>query len=59
MVLFILQTPQWEYTCKTIACTFDEFIGKTKEVKDDWMYFDYKYMHEYFQSDSSISKVCF
>uniref|UniRef100_A0A1B6DNQ4 Cupin-like domain-containing protein n=1 Tax=Clastoptera arizonana TaxID=38151 RepID=A0A1B6DNQ4_9HEMI len=48
------KTPQWESTCKSKYSTFEEFIRKADEIKDEWVYFDYKYVHEHFSQDSPI-----
>lgn len=38
--------------------TMKEFIDfQQSECNDSWLYFDYKYLHEWFQNDSEVLKV--
>ncbi|XP_032680494.1 HSPB1-associated protein 1 [Odontomachus brunneus] len=50
-----LMNPQWERHCLIEYMTLQEFAENIKELKDKrWYYFDYKYMHEWFDDKSEI-----
>ncbi|GLV43580.1 HSPB1 associated protein 1 [Carabus blaptoides fortunei] len=47
--------PLWEQTCKLVEMTLEEFIEtQSKQSKDSWFYFDYKYMAEWFKKHPDI-----
>ena len=48
--------PQWEVNCPTISMTLLEFIQKvnTNDSDKSWYYFDYKYMHEWFNDKPEV-----
>ncbi|KAG8226610.1 hypothetical protein J437_LFUL007683 [Ladona fulva] len=52
--------PIWERNCETEFMTLEEFLNwDAKEdcrTRNKWMYFDYKYMHEWFEFDRDILK---
>nr|CAD7202661.1 unnamed protein product [Timema douglasi] len=45
-------SPQWERGCSTEQLTMAEFF--LEDTSDSWLYFDYKYMHEWFQDHPNI-----
>ncbi|XP_015117664.1 HSPB1-associated protein 1 [Diachasma alloeum] len=45
--------PQWDLKCPLETMTIDEFLQKS-ENSEDWYYFDYKYMHEWFREKPEI-----
>ncbi|XP_071451210.1 HSPB1-associated protein 1 homolog [Hetaerina americana] len=53
--------PIWERNCSTEYMTFKEFMnwesGPDGLIKKKWMYFDYKYMHEWFEDDPDFLKA--
>ncbi|XP_022190492.2 HSPB1-associated protein 1 homolog isoform X3 [Nilaparvata lugens] len=49
------QVPQWEGSCKMLNYSVEEFLSITEnQGKQDWLYFDYKYMHEWFKNHPTI-----
>ncbi|XP_069689050.1 HSPB1-associated protein 1 isoform X2 [Periplaneta americana] len=53
--------PQWEGSCQKINLTMKEFVewvhmreNAASDESDRWMYFDYKYMNEWFAQQPSI-----
>lgn len=53
---FVSDEPCWERRCQVKKMTFSTFIGDLN-TSQDWMYFDYKYLHQWFSSDSELCKV--
>ncbi|XP_067007946.2 HSPB1-associated protein 1 homolog isoform X2 [Anabrus simplex] len=57
-------TPQWERTCSTTHLTMQQFVelvesnahpcSSTETEDEKWLYFDYKYMHEWFIDNPQI-----
>ncbi|XP_041969130.1 HSPB1-associated protein 1 [Aricia agestis] len=45
--------PCWERQCQIKNTTFKRFIESITS-KNEWMYFDYKYLHQWFKSDNEI-----
>lgn len=43
--------PQWERGCDVKKMSFDDFLKYFRNSEDNWAYFDYKYMHEWFDDD--------
>jgi hypothetical protein len=54
------QQPVWESECSSEDLTFKQFIAALKDGKtnDEWLYFSYKYMEEWFGDNSAILEVC-
>lgn len=50
--------PCWERKCSLKSMTFKTFI-ESLDSSDEWMYFDYKYLHQWFGADTELSKVLF
>ncbi|RZF47562.1 hypothetical protein LSTR_LSTR009098 [Laodelphax striatellus] len=49
------EVPQWEGSSKIMQYSVEEFLSITeKKELQDWMYFDYKYMNEWFKNHPSI-----
>ncbi|CAG2054162.1 unnamed protein product, partial [Timema podura] len=48
----VTESPQWERGCSTEQLTMAEFFQE--DTSDSWLYFDYKYMHEWFQDHPNI-----
>lgn len=48
--------PQFENTTTTIQLSFDEFLSFVDENPDKWLYFDYKYLKEWFTSVNELRK---
>lgn len=48
--------PCWERRCQMKKMTFNAFLG-VLNTSQEWMYFDYKYLHQWFSSDSELCKV--
>lgn len=53
---FISDEPCWERRCKVQKSTFRDFVDNLP-TSQEWMYFDYKYLHEWFGADSELYKV--
>ncbi|VVC88718.1 unnamed protein product [Leptidea sinapis] len=47
--------PCWERRCNTKKMSFKKFVDSI-EASSEWMYFDYKYVHQWFDADSELSK---
>lgn len=47
--------PSWERKCFVKNMTFKQFVEQTPNSLE-WMYFDYKYLHQWFKSDSELYK---
>ncbi|CAH0400420.1 unnamed protein product [Chilo suppressalis] len=47
--------PCWERKCKVMPMTFKSFVDSL-DTSDEWMYFDYKYLHQWFSADSELYK---
>ncbi|KAG6465479.1 HSPB1-associated protein 1 [Manduca sexta] len=52
---FISDEPCWERRCKVKNMTFKNFVDNLP-TSDDWMYFDYKYVHQWFTGDDELYK---
>ncbi|CAH0728431.1 unnamed protein product, partial [Brenthis ino] len=52
---FISEEPCWERRCKIKNMTFKNFIDNLT-TSEEWMYFDYKYLHQWFSNDNEIMK---
>ncbi|CAF4910500.1 unnamed protein product [Pieris macdunnoughi] len=52
---FISDEPCWERKCKMKKMTFKAFVENLANTSE-WMYFDYKYLHQWFDGDSELSK---
>lgn len=53
---FISEEPCWERRCKIKNLTFKNFIDNLT-TSEEWMYFDYKYIHQWFSNDNELIKV--
>lgn len=53
----VSEEPCWERKCLVKTMTFNEFIKQLNNSSEEWMYFDYKYMHQWFAADDNIIKV--
>ncbi|XP_063978492.1 HSPB1-associated protein 1 isoform X2 [Diachasmimorpha longicaudata] len=49
----MLQEPQWDLQCPLEHMTISEFIQKAED-SDNWYYFDYKYMCEWFSEKPEV-----
>lgn len=50
-----MQEPQWDVSCPVEKMNMLQFIEKTQDDKSNkWYYFDYKYMHEWFETKPEI-----
>lgn len=52
---FISDEPCWERRCAMKTMTFKDFLRKLNG--EEWMYFDYKYLHQWLPSDNELCKV--
>ncbi|XP_013139235.1 PREDICTED: HSPB1-associated protein 1 [Papilio polytes] len=52
---FISTGPCWERMCSEKLMTFHEFVGKAEE-SEEWMYFDYKYLQQWFNGHNELIK---
>ena len=48
--------PQWERTCEIVTGSFKDFVDFNDD-SDEWIYFDYKYLHEHFLEINELHKV--
>ncbi|XP_076268708.1 HSPB1 associated protein 1 [Rhynchophorus ferrugineus] len=48
--------PQWESRCSTKVATFQEFINQSNSNIEEWWYFDYKYLRDWFSSNTELKK---
>lgn len=48
--------PQWDFKCKEKSMTMKEFLETVKSLAqtNEWYYFDYKYIHEWFNDHPEI-----
>ncbi|CAH2254557.1 jg22407 [Pararge aegeria aegeria] len=53
---FVSDEPCWERRCVVNKMTFMAFLG-ILNTSQEWMYFDYKYLHQWFSSDSELCKI--
>ncbi|KOB77200.1 putative reserved [Operophtera brumata] len=53
---FLSDEPCWERRCKSTNMTFKKFAD-TASSNEEWMYFDYKYLHQWFSADDEIYKA--
>ncbi|XP_063831427.1 HSPB1-associated protein 1 [Ostrinia nubilalis] len=53
---FVSDEPCWERKCKLKSMTFKTFVDSL-ESSDEWMYFDYKYLHQWFGADTELNKA--
>lgn len=55
---FLSDEPCWERRCKVTKMTFKDFVATApSKLNEEWMYFDYKYLHQWFSADDDINKV--
>lgn len=47
--------PQWDVDCSFKVMTLREFLDIAKTSCDEWYYFDYKYIHEWFRDNQELS----
>ncbi|XP_046971463.1 HSPB1-associated protein 1 [Vanessa cardui] len=47
--------PCWERCCKIRNMTFKNFVENSMN-SDEWMYFDYKHLHQWFSGESELCK---
>lgn len=52
----ISDEPCWERRCNVKNMTFTDFLNNLT-TSEEWMYFDYKYLHQWFSTDNEITKV--
>ncbi|PSN48234.1 hypothetical protein C0J52_03590 [Blattella germanica] len=56
----VTKCPQWEAECEKVNLTLREFLASDSSVKsenkenDKWLYFDYKYMNEWFAEQLEV-----
>ncbi|XP_971977.1 HSPB1-associated protein 1 isoform X2 [Tribolium castaneum] len=50
------QEPQWERATRIKKTTFKEFISFTESDNNSWMYFDYKYLKDWFKNTKELKK---
>lgn len=55
---FASDEPCWERRCQVKTMTFKNFVDSL-DTSEDWMYFDYKYLHQWFDSNTDLFKVCY
>ncbi|RZC35173.1 HSPB1-associated protein 1 [Asbolus verrucosus] len=48
--------PQWERGTTDAKATFKQFVSFTKTESQEWMYFDYKYLREWFNDIEELKK---
>jgi HSPB1-associated protein 1 len=48
--------PQWERTTNNKKATFKDFLSFIKTENKNWMYFDYKYLKEWFTDIEELKK---
>lgn len=53
---FISDEPCWERRCYIEKMTFRSFLDSLATSKK-WMYFDYKYLHQWFSEDNELTQV--
>lgn len=53
---FVSDSPCWERMCNEKPMTLKDFIENTR-TSQEWMYFDYKYIQQWFNSDHELCKV--
>ena len=53
---FLSDEPCWERRCSVKSMTFKKFVD-TSVSSDEWMYFDYKYLYQWFNGDDELYKV--
>lgn len=53
---FISDEPCWERRCSVKKMTFKNFVD-TSVSSDEWMYFDYKYLNQWFNGVDDFNKV--
>ncbi|KAM3962508.1 HSPB1 associated protein 1 [Aphomia sociella] len=52
---FMSDEPCWERRCKVKSMTLKKFVDGLPS-HDEWMYFDYKYLHQWFNADTELYK---
>lgn len=55
---FLSDEPCWERRCSVKNMTFKSFVDNSS-TSDEWMYFDYKYVYQWFNTDDELYKVLF
>ncbi|XP_023940016.2 HSPB1-associated protein 1 [Bicyclus anynana] len=53
---FVSDEPCWERRCQVKKMTFPTFLGMLN-TSQEWMYFDYKYLHQWFGNESELCKA--
>lgn len=53
---FLSDEPCWERRCKVTNMSFKDFVDAAPS-NEEWMYFDYKYLHQWFSVDDDLCKV--
>ncbi|XP_050306221.1 HSPB1-associated protein 1 [Anthonomus grandis grandis] len=48
--------PQWESLCQIRTGKFQDFLNETKSNENDWWYFDYKYLCEWFTNKEAFKE---
>uniref|UniRef100_A0A1Y1KZD8 JmjC domain-containing protein n=1 Tax=Photinus pyralis TaxID=7054 RepID=A0A1Y1KZD8_PHOPY len=48
--------PQFENSTKTVQLSFDEFLTFVQETPNKWLYFDYKYLKDWFRNVNELRK---
>lgn len=52
---FLSDEPCWERRCSVKRMSFKNFVD-TSASSDEWMYFDYKYLYQWFNGDDELYK---
>lgn len=52
---FLSDEPCWERRCSIKNMTFKKFL-ETSTTSDEWMYFDYKYIYQWFTGEDELYK---
>ncbi|XP_068619157.1 HSPB1-associated protein 1 homolog [Battus philenor] len=52
---FVSAGPCWERMCNKKSMKFKEFL-ESAESSEEWMYFDYKYLQQWFNADHDLTK---
>ncbi|CAK1583495.1 unnamed protein product [Parnassius mnemosyne] len=53
---FVSEGPCWERMCNEKSMTFKDFVDRV-EQSQEWMYFDYKYLQQWFSGDHELSEA--
>ncbi|XP_037963468.2 HSPB1-associated protein 1 [Plutella xylostella] len=52
---YISDEPCWERKCQVKTMKFEDYLNIV-DSSEDWMYFDYKYLHQWFNADEELCK---